>query len=77
MKSSLDFTGFVKFIFKQIFINVIYFLIKHMIYIAQCINELKKIVFRNNLAILQVVETVMAFFLFIIMNDNNCSLKNH
>lgn len=33
-----------------------------MIYIAQCINELKKIVFRNNLAFLQVVETVMAFF---------------
>lgn len=33
-----------------------------MIYIAQCINEVKKIVFRNNLAILQEVEKVMAFF---------------
>lgn len=55
-----------------------------MIYIAQCINELNKIVFRDtcNLVILPVVETAMAFFsaynyMLIMLNNNNCSLKNH
>lgn len=53
-----------------------------MIYIAQCINELNKIVFRDYLVILPVVETAMAFFsaynyMLIMLNNNNCSLKNH